>query len=140
MLTSLNVRSAILLAGVFAFAQPPAFAQDGLTTTRNASDERLTFGRGGDYWTPDRTKNAQPLPWYDQDKDLGASAAMQHGLAPIGAPGSAPGGDPGPNQGQPHASGAGPANSQVDEAAADDATPDDQDAAVDFGSQDIGDN
>ncbi|PWU19584.1 MAG: hypothetical protein C5B48_13360 [Candidatus Rokuibacteriota bacterium] len=140
MFTSLNVRSAILLAGVFAFVQPPAFAQDGLTTTRNAFDERLRIGRGADYWTLDRIKEAQPLPWYDQDKDLGAAAALQQGVPPVGSPGLAPGGDPGPNQGPPRGTGAGSLNSLEDEGAADDATADDQDVAIDFGSQDIGDN
>lgn len=79
-------------AVIFWIGVQSAAAQE-LTATITASPEELSAAV--EYWTPERTSAAVPLPWYDESADPDAYAVDEEPLGPAGsAPGGLPGQDP----------------------------------------------
>lgn len=71
-----------------------------LTTSIKASDEEISFAEA--YWTKARMQTTEPIPWYDEEADLGASANMGFAEdAPVGPPARVAGGLPGDFRSKP---------------------------------------
>jgi len=79
----------IVFAVIFWIGVQNSVAQE-LTTTITASAAELQAAV--EYWTPERIRAAEPLPFYDASADPGADLVYEE---PLGPAGSVPGGSPG---------------------------------------------
>jgi V8-like Glu-specific endopeptidase len=94
MIMCTKMRGVVIAAVILCIGQPWAFAQ-GKTTARVASeDDPAFFSQGVAYWTDERVRTLQPIPWYDEEADASASLFELEEKV-LGPPDSAPSGSPG---------------------------------------------